>query len=114
MQRPDRLRLQHMLEAAREAQVSVAAKSRKDLDADRMLQFALVRTIEIFGEAASQISGGESIATQHLPLEGGHRDAQSPHPCLLQYRPRHLVEYDNRDLPTLIHEIERALESIGA
>ncbi len=73
MQRPDRLRLQHMLEAAREAQVFVAAKSREDLDADRMLQFALVRAIEIFGEAASQVSGGELITTQHLPLEGGHQ-----------------------------------------
>ncbi len=113
MQRPDRLRLQHTLEAAREAQVFVAAKSREDLDADRMLQLALVRAIEIFGEAASQVSAESRSQLNTFPWRE-----------VIGMRNRLIHAYFNidldilwnttiGDLPTLIHEIERALESIG-
>ena len=44
-----------MLDAAREAAQFVAGRGRADLDRDRML--ALVKEIEIIGEAASKISG---------------------------------------------------------
>jgi len=52
----DRVRLLHMIEAAQTAQQFVAHRSRGDLDSDRMLLFALVRAVEILGEAASKIS----------------------------------------------------------
>jgi uncharacterized protein with HEPN domain len=45
-----------MIEAAETACSFVAGKVRSDLDADRMLVFALVRAIEIVGEAASKVS----------------------------------------------------------
>ena len=45
-----------MIEAAETACGFVSGKARADLDADRMLVFALVRAIEIVGEAGSKVS----------------------------------------------------------
>ncbi len=46
----------HMLDSGREAVSYAAGRHRTDLDRDRMLVHALVRCIEIMGEAASRIS----------------------------------------------------------
>ena len=52
----DMERLQHMLDASRQSQEFVKGKKRVDLDNDPMLHHALVRLIEIIGEAASHIT----------------------------------------------------------
>ena len=52
----DRVRLLHMLEHAREAIQLVAGKTRQDLDAERVLSLAVVRLLEIIGEAATGVS----------------------------------------------------------
>lgn len=49
----DRIRLRHMLDATEEALSFTVGKKREDLDSDRMLSLALVRTIEIIGEAGA-------------------------------------------------------------
>jgi uncharacterized protein with HEPN domain len=51
-----------MVEAAESAVELLAGRQRSDLDEDRMLLFAVVRTIEVLGEAASQVSA-ETWAT---------------------------------------------------
>jgi uncharacterized protein with HEPN domain len=56
MLKPDKVRLQHMLDAANEALSFVADKSRTELTSDRALALALVKSIEILGEAASKVS----------------------------------------------------------
>lgn len=56
MSKDDRIRLLHMLDAAQEAVLFAQGRSRADLDSDRKLVLALVKEIEIIGEAASQIS----------------------------------------------------------
>ncbi|MBI1816052.1 MAG: DUF86 domain-containing protein [Deltaproteobacteria bacterium] len=56
MLKSDRVRLLHMLDAAREAVGFAQARSRSDLDSDRMLNLSLVRLIEIIGEAAARVS----------------------------------------------------------
>lgn len=56
MSTDDRIRLLHMLDAAQEAVLFAQGRSRADLDSDRKLVLALVKEIEIIGEAASQIS----------------------------------------------------------
>lgn len=45
-----------MIEAAETALQFAAGRTRRDLDHDRMLSFALTRAIEILGEAASKLS----------------------------------------------------------
>jgi len=52
----DLVRLQHMLEAAHAAIEFIQGETRESLDKDRKLVFALVRAIEIIGEAASKVS----------------------------------------------------------
>lgn len=52
----DRVRLRHMVEAAESAVRFAAGRKRSDLDTDQMLSFALMRAIEIVGEAASKVS----------------------------------------------------------
>ena len=52
----DRTRLLHMIDAVETALEFVSGRQREDLDDDRMLLFALVRAIEIIGEAAGQLS----------------------------------------------------------
>jgi uncharacterized protein with HEPN domain len=42
-----------MLDAAKEGVEFAAGKSRKDLDGDRKLTLAIIKSIEIIGEAAS-------------------------------------------------------------
>jgi uncharacterized protein with HEPN domain len=54
MRKDDRIRLQHMLDAANEALTFIQGKNRADLDIDRMLVLSLIRELEIIGEAASK------------------------------------------------------------
>jgi len=56
MRKDDRVRLRHMLDAAREALTFTQGRTRRDLNEDRMLVLSLVKEIEIIGEAANQIS----------------------------------------------------------
>jgi uncharacterized protein with HEPN domain len=45
-----------MIEAARKAIAFADGKTRTDLDDDEMLRFALVKLVEIVGEAAKQVT----------------------------------------------------------
>ena len=56
MRRDDAIRIRHMIEAAEAAQRFLSGRRRDDLDADEALRFALVRAVEIIGEAASKVS----------------------------------------------------------
>lgn len=56
MRGDDRVRIRHMVDAAREALSFIADRERGDLDADRMLALALVKSIEIVGEAGATVS----------------------------------------------------------
>lgn len=60
----DRRRIGHMIEAGELAVAFVAERSRADLTSDPMLRLALVKAIEILGEAASKVS---VAARQDLP-----------------------------------------------
>ena len=63
----DELRIRHMIEAAEQAMRFVVGRQRADLDTDSMLAFALVRAVEIIGEAASKVSDETQAATPSVP-----------------------------------------------
>jgi uncharacterized protein with HEPN domain len=63
----DVVRIRHMIEAAESALRFIAGKKRVDLDSDEMLRFALVRAVEILGEAAARISSETRSATPAVP-----------------------------------------------
>jgi uncharacterized protein with HEPN domain len=64
MKETDIVRLRHMLEAAREIRSFIKERNKDDLERDRILTLALVKEIEIIGEAASKVS---QEARQQIP-----------------------------------------------
>ncbi len=52
----DNVRLHHMLDSANEALSFAKGKNRSDLNDDRKLTLALVKCIEIIGEAATKVT----------------------------------------------------------
>ena len=67
MQPHDDIRLRHMLDSAEEAVGFAVGKSRDDLDDDRKLLLALIKSIEIIGEAASQVSEACKSDNDNIP-----------------------------------------------
>jgi uncharacterized protein with HEPN domain len=98
-----------MLDHAREAVALVQGKRRVDLDSDRLLNLALVRLLEIIGEAANRI-----------PEQA--RYPQIPWPQIVSLRNRLIHGYDSvdfdilwqivtEDLPPLIASLEGIVSS---
>jgi uncharacterized protein with HEPN domain len=63
----DRVRLGHMIEAADELSNFIVGRTQSDLESDRMLLFAMVRAIEILGEAASKVSPETRVSAPQVP-----------------------------------------------
>lgn len=63
----DRVRVQHLLDAARKASMFVSGKTRADFDADEMLQHALLSLVTIIGEAAANVSDNGRARVPDLP-----------------------------------------------
>jgi uncharacterized protein with HEPN domain len=63
----DRVRILHMIDAADSLAQFVAGRKRADLDADRMLLFAMIRAIEVVGEAASRVTDETKASTLNIP-----------------------------------------------
>ena len=61
------VRLRHMLDHAHEVVSLTQGKSRVDIDKDRLLNLALVRLLEIIGEAANQTSKEERSRYPEIP-----------------------------------------------
>lgn len=53
---PERVRVQHMLDATDKALKFTRGRTRADLDEDEMFALAVVRLLEILGEAAKHVS----------------------------------------------------------
>jgi uncharacterized protein with HEPN domain len=85
---PDEVdRLQHMRDAAVAAMTFSAGKSRASLDFDLMFQFAVIRAIEIIGEAAARLSEVTRAS-----------DPQVPWPDIIGMRDRLVHGYFDVDL----------------
>lgn len=67
MRADDQIRIRHMIEASQDVQRFVLGRQRAELDTDRMLLFALVRAVEIIGEAASKVSEETRGAHTNVP-----------------------------------------------
>jgi uncharacterized protein with HEPN domain len=102
-----------MLEAARDAYSFANGRTREDLVADRMLNRALERAVEIVGEAASKVSGEYRVSRPDLPgadmigmrnrLVHGYFDIN----------PSILWNTVLADLPALIKQLESVLAETG-
>jgi uncharacterized protein with HEPN domain len=82
--------LHHMLDHAREAYALVHNKSRGDIAADRLLNLALIRLLEIIGEAAGRV-----------PTVERSRYPEVPWPQIIGMRNRLIHGYDQVDFNIL-------------
>ncbi len=69
MRKDDLVRLRHMLDAAEEAMGFVQGRERSDLDHDRQFVLALVKDLEIIGEAAYQTSDETRVNLSDIPWD---------------------------------------------
>ena len=97
----DEVRLRHMLDYSREALELVRDRSRMDLDTDRVLELALVRLLEIIGEAANRVSE-----------EGRERNPEIPWPQIISLRNRLIHGYDSIDMDVLWEILESDLPAL--
>jgi uncharacterized protein with HEPN domain len=109
----DRIRMQHMLDAAKEAVAFAQGHVRADLDNDRLLALGILKCIEVVGEAAARVKRKARAAYPQIPwldLIG------------LRNRLVHVyfeIDLDRvwdtvtEDLPPLIAELEKILTPPG-
>jgi uncharacterized protein with HEPN domain len=67
MRPEDAVRIRHMIDAAEVARSFIDGRQRSSLNEDRMLLFALVRAVEIIGEAASRVTLETRCAAPAVP-----------------------------------------------
>jgi uncharacterized protein with HEPN domain len=103
------VRMRHMLDHAKEAVDLLAGEAKADLSRNRLLELALVRLVEIVGEAANRLS-----------IEDQSRYPSIPWKEIVGMRNRLVHGYDaidldvlwdtvRIDLPQLIEKLERIL-----
>lgn len=63
----DVARIRHMIDAAETVGQFMSGRSRADLDTDRMLLFAVVRAIEVVGEAAGKVTEETRTEAPEIP-----------------------------------------------
>jgi len=111
MSKNDQIRIQHMLDAAREAVNSAQGHARGDLDQNLVWTLGLVKCVEIVGEAASRVG-----------KERRERYPQIPCVQIVAMRNRlvHMyfdIDLDQvwkavtEDLPPLVGALEKILEA---
>ncbi len=66
-QHDDQVHLKHMLDHAREAVEMVAGKTQADLPQNRMLELALIRLVEVIGEAATRMGSEMKSSNSQIP-----------------------------------------------
>ena len=109
----DAVRLRHMLDAAHKARAFMRNRSRSELESDEMLALAVVRLLEILGEAAARVSPAVQAELPNIPWRQ-----------IIGTRNRLIHGYFNvdldiiwtilqHDLPTCTTELETAIEMLN-
>lgn len=111
MPKSDLIRLRHMVDSAREALGFIEGRSRSDLNTDRMLSLSLVKSVEIVGEAAYQISDEMKARYPQIPWQDimgmRHRLVHAYYAINLNI----LWTTVTKDLPPLVDQLEHILST---
>ena len=109
--RQDRIRLTHMVESARRAVRMAAGLPLATLVADEMRMLAVVKSIEIVGEASTKVS---ERTQRSIPGVNWHGVRQMRNRLIHSYDtidPNRVWDALTVDVPPLIAELERALKA---
>jgi uncharacterized protein with HEPN domain len=103
------IRIRHMLDHAKEAVDLLAGKEKAALASDRVLQLALVRLVEIVGEAANRLTVEDQFRYPSIPWREivGMRNRLAHGYNAIDLNV--LWDTVQVDLPQLIDELERIL-----
>ena len=106
------VRLKHMLDASRAAIEHLAGKKRADLDTNRTILSAVVRELEIIGEAANSIS--TAFKKKHPEIPWKQMTAMRNRLIHAYFDIDHdIVWITAKDyLPPLIQQLKQLLESV--
>jgi uncharacterized protein with HEPN domain len=112
MRSEDQVRLRHMLDAARDAVQFGKGRTREDLRSDREFLLAVVKCVEIIGEAAGQVSAEGRAEAPALPWEDivgmRHRLVHAYY----DIDPDLVWSTLREDLPPLIRALQRICEAV--
>jgi len=110
----DRVRLQHMLHAAQEGVAFCADQDREGIRDNRVLTLALVKCIEIVGEAAAKIS--PKVRSEFPALPWTKIVAMRNHLIHAYFDVDWEIVFDtvHDDLPPLIAELKQILSAAGS
>lgn len=112
IEREDRIRLLHMLEAARRVHKYCIGMTRATLEADEMRFLAVVKSIEIIGEAASKIGGATQARIRDVDWLGVRRMRNRLIHGYDSIDPARVWDAVELDIPGLITALERDLGQI--
>ena len=112
MRDPDRdpIRLQHMSQAAHKVMTFMHGKSISDLENDEILFYAVVKNIEIFGEAAYKISNEFKTNHPELPWK---KIIGMRHVLVHDYyqiSPVEVIKDYSKDLPSILPELDNFIK----
>lgn len=103
----DTVPLRHMLDHAREALELGQGKSAEDVEGDRVLNLALVRLLEIIGEAATRVTENTRSQQEAIPWRE-----------IIAMRNRVIHGYDSVDFRVLVdvirHDLPPLIETLEA
>lgn len=102
----DPLRIRHMIEAVNNVNTFMTDKNLDNLKSDKILFFAVVKNIEILGEAAYKISNEFKEINKHIPWKEimGMR-----HVLVHDYYhidPEHVYKVYKEDFPELLEKLQ--------
>jgi uncharacterized protein with HEPN domain len=97
----DLVRIRHMLDSVVEGRSFLRGKLRSDLESDRMLTLALIKEIEILGEAAGRVS--EKFKSRY---------AQIPWSAIIATRNRLIHGYFDIDLDVVWKTVSEDLPTL--
>ena len=109
----DATRLHHILDSARKAVRFTSGKSRNDLDTDELLTLALVRLLEIIGEASTGVTESFRSKYPEIPWRQMSDTRNRLIHGYFDINYELVWETTARELPPLIVKLEKALAQEG-
>ena len=113
MQQDDSARTRHMLDSARQAVEFTDGRSRESLDDDAMLRLAIIRLLEILGEAAKAVSPELKDRYQDVPWRQAARTRDRLIHAYFDVEMDIVWEIVTQDLPPLVVALEQLIIDEG-